>query len=155
MAWTLFPLVEDSCVCADCRCRFYTIRFRRKFSAVLFLILWQWTRDFFSIRYGFFSPLPLFLLSAFLTGAPLNTNHIYCWFCTFRWTKIYRRQLFLHYDPFWENVVSKLEAHIEETIGSILFESIQSFSPLILHFVYCFDNCLLLPLVDFFYLDGS
>ena len=49
---------------------------------------------------------------------------------------------------FLGNVISKLEAHTEETIRSILFESIQSFSPFILHFVHCFNNCLLLPLVD-------
>ena len=50
--------------------------------------------------------------------------------------------------PFWEKVLSEPEACIEKTIGSILFESLQSFSPFILHFVNCFDNYLLLPLFD-------
>ena len=110
-------------VCAGYCCCFYTIRFGRKFSAILFLLVWQWPHDFISIRYVIFSPF----LSAFLTGTPLDINHIYCWFCTFRRTKIYQPWLF---------------------VRSILFKSIQSFSPCILHFVYCFDNCLLLALVD-------
>ena len=76
-----------------------TIRFRRKISAILFCSVTKWTPDFWASGMIFLSFL-LFLLSAFLTGAPLDTNHIYCCFDTFRWTKIYFGRLFCDYDPF-------------------------------------------------------
>ena len=105
--------------------------------------------SFLSIRYDFFSPFPLFLLSAFLTGAPLDSYHIYWCFNTFRQTKNFYRQFFPGLRSFLGKVISEPEACIEETIGSILFESIQSFSPFILQFMYCVDNCLLLAVLIF------
>ena len=56
-------------------------------------------------------------------------------------------RLVFDYGPFLGKVFSEPEACIEETIGSILFKSIQSFfSLLILHFMYYVDDCLLLLL---------
>ena len=45
-------------------------------------------------------------------------------------------------------MLSEVEACIEETIGSILLKSIQSFLGLSCIFMYCVDDSLLLPLFD-------
>ena len=92
--------------------------------------------------------LPLFSLSALLTGAPLDTYHFYCCFYTFQTNGGLQQQLVFLLQPFLEKVLSRVEACIEETIGSILFKSIQSSLCLSCIFMYCVDDCILLPLFD-------
>ena len=112
----------DWCECASC-CWFSTVRFRRNLS-FLFLLLHKGTQWIFQYQVWFFTPIPLFLLSAFLNGALLDTNHSCCWFYTFRRSKMYQGTIIKWYDPLWENVLSKTETRIEEIIGFILFWSI-------------------------------
>ena len=137
MASTLFPLIDDWCVCAGCCCSFSTIRFRRKFLPYSFFCEWV----IFSASGMAFSLLFLCFCSLrFLTGAPLDTYHIYSWFYTFRQKKIYYRRLFLRLWPFWEKVISEPEACIEETVCSIFFILFNLFSVYIEFFVSCFHH---------------
>ena len=69
---------------------------------------------------------PLFSLSAFLTGAPLDTIYIDNLFCTFRQMTSDPNGSFYSYSPCWK-VFLEWRLALRKTLRSILFKSVQSF----------------------------
>ena len=134
-------------VCTVCRCWFsITIRFRRKFLPCCFFLWPSEHLDFFSIRYNLF--LFSFSLLTFLAGAPLDTNHIYCCFYTFRRMTHYDNGLFLYYSPFREKCYPKWRLALRKPLDPSCLSLFSLFSVYLAFFMYCVDNCLLMPLFD-------
>ena len=99
----------------------------RKFGHI-FSVVTKWISDFLEHQVWFF--FLSFSLPAFLTGAPLNTIHIYYLFHTFRWATNDNNGLF-------GKVFLEWRLALRKPIRSILFKFIQSFSLFILHFMHC------------------
>ena len=84
-------------------------------SAIFTEILTQWiTVIFVSTRHCFRFIFLIFLLSAFLTGAPLSINHSYWGFCIFKRFEILPANDFRQFYPFWETFHPRPEACIKD-----------------------------------------
>ena len=96
--------------------------------------LWSERSDFLCTRYDPFS-FHLHYLH-FITGALLDTAYIGYLFCPSRRTTNNDDSSFPATVLFGK-VFLELRLALVKIFGSILFKSIQSFSPFILHFMYC------------------
>ena len=106
----------------------------------------QWKKWFSKHQVQLF--FPLFSLATFLTGALLDTIYIDCLFCTFRWTTRDGINSFLA-TVLVEKCFLEWRLALRKTLGSILFKSIQSFSPFILHIMYWVQMIVLFEICHF------
>ena len=143
-------------VCAVCCCWFSTtICFRMNFCHFVFSCVTVNTLIILASG-TIFSYFPLFFLSAFLTGALLDTNHIFLVSTLFRWTMDYNNGFFLCYNPFWEKCYTKWRLALRKPLDPSYLSlfKFKSFLRLSCTFMYCVDDCLLLPLFDITLLMG-
>ena len=130
--------------------------FKEEISVLDSIIVNMWI---FEYQVWFFTYIPLFYWPRFMTGASLDTNYRCCWFYTFRHSEIYQETIICSTILFWRTFHPNQRLALRKPLNPSCFSLYSSFFSFILHFVYCFyncllltHNCLLLPLVNVFVL---
>ena len=143
LLWFVLSLKGISSVpsCAECRCLFFAILYWRNSAILSVPFMLQWTHWIFWVPGIIFSYISLFLLSAFLTGAPLVTDHRSCWFCTFRRSEIYQKQFFSTVYLFGKRFIWDRRLALGKPLNPSGFSLFSPYSPFVLHFVHCCNNC--------------